>query len=170
MSVDPGFARIASLAQQHPSVGSVHTLKLQPPPRTCSFAGAFWVAAICGPGNMSIFGGHYDGCVTWSHSGTFCVNTCPFTCSHRLPWYRFCVRCWGLLSLGCVASPGSRLTSLFPSSGNSSKKPTREWEPLSEPKVMPVCLPVPSPPLRWGLGAGICRARGHLHQADVPSA
>lgn len=23
---------------------------------------------------------------------------------------------------------------------------------MSEPKVMPVCLPVPSPPLRWGLG------------------
>ncbi|XP_038201016.1 calcium/calmodulin-dependent protein kinase kinase 2 isoform X1 [Arvicola amphibius] len=59
-----------------------------------------------------------------------------------------------------LSAPGNLLT----------KKPTREWEPLSEPKVMPVCLPVPSPPLRWGLGAGICRARGHLHQADVPSA
>lgn len=61
---------------------------------------------------------------------------------------------------GVGASSASPLTSLFPSSGNSSKKPTREWEPLSEPKVMPVCLPVPSPPLCWGLGRASAEHEG----------
>lgn len=54
------------------------------------------------------------------------------------------------------ASPWSLLTSLFPPSGNSSKKTTREWEPLSEPKVTPACL---CEALR-GPGAGQCRAPG----------
>ncbi|XP_052023658.1 calcium/calmodulin-dependent protein kinase kinase 2 isoform X2 [Apodemus sylvaticus] len=54
-----------------------------------------------------------------------------------------------------------------------SKKPTREWEPLSEPKVTPAYLPlpVPLPPLCWGLGAGSRRAHGHLSPAgSLPSA
>lgn len=66
-----------------------------------------------------------------------------------------CGRCGGLLSLGCVGHPQrSLLTSLFPSSGHSSKKPTREWEPLSEPKVMPACLPAPSASPLLGPGGG----------------
>lgn len=42
------------------------------------------------------------------------------------------------------------------SSGNSSKKPTREWEPLSEPKVKPACL---HSSLCRGPGRGSRRAR-----------
>lgn len=42
-------------------------------------------------------------------------------------------------------------------SGDSSKKPTREWEPLSEPKVTPACL---RSSLCRGLGAGAAAEHG----------
>lgn len=45
-------------------------------------------------------------------------------------------------------------------SGDSSKKPTREWEPLSESKVKPACL---RSSLCRGLGAGAAAEHGHPH-------
>jgi hypothetical protein len=76
-----------------------------------------------------------------------------------------CLAFWG-------TSPGSLLMSPFPPSGNSSKKPTREWEPLSEPKVN-ACLPacaIASPPLGPGGGQLQSKHVGISSRQDVPSA
>lgn len=74
--------------------------------------------------------------------------------------------------MGEWASRGSQaslLTSLFPPSGDSSKKPTRECESLSELKVTLACL---CRSLCWGLRGGGWAAAEHggiPTQADAPS-
>lgn len=120
-----------------------------------------WVVALSGSRNIG-----------WFHSGAFlCEHTCPFT-SKRPPRRGSledarvcCLAFWG-------TSPGPLLMSLFPPSGNSSKKPTREWEPLSEAKVN-ACLPacaITSPPLGSGGGQLQSKHVGISSRQDVPSA
>lgn len=82
--------------------------------------------------------------------------------SSLFPWQQLCeAGVWGL----SVSGVGDRhpMDPMCPfslpfslPSGHSSKKPTRECEPLSEPKVTPACLHS----LCWGLGAGAAAEHG----------